>query len=285
MNQILSALPDYLYSVMITSFRELLLLFGPLILFSVSLHFSALYLARFSMLLWGRNLFLYAFGWFGCAVHELSHALFALLFGHKVVAIELFNPKGKNEAMGFVKHTYNKKSVYQKAGNFFIGISPLLAGGLVLLGSVYFLYGTVLTHRFDGIRFPEIVLSWNQFLSFVLQIGEVVHRTFRLLFFEFSGPMWKALLLCFLLYSTGSSMILSWEDIGTARRGFLLIVVLILLATLATYWKGTWVLDGSLWLTGFLAGFYLVLLLTLLSNLLFLSFMLILYGVKSLIWR
>ena len=130
-----SKLLNYLLDVLQSTFNQLFILFGPLLILLVLLNFSAIFTARISLRFWGRNLFLYGFGWLGCSVHELSHAFFALIFGHKITEIKLFAPSKDGESLGHVSHSYNKKSIYHKIGNFFIGISPLLAGGIVLFFS------------------------------------------------------------------------------------------------------------------------------------------------------
>jgi hypothetical protein len=56
----------------------------------------------------------------GVPIHELSHATFALIFGHKIKSIKLFQKPDENEVMGYVQHSYNQGSIYQQAGNFFI---------------------------------------------------------------------------------------------------------------------------------------------------------------------
>lgn len=78
------------------------------------------------------------FGWIGVPVHELSHLLVAVLFGHSIKSVSLFRPrKGKVDGvLGFVKHTYQPK-LYQKMGNFFIGAAPMIVGAVVLRGMLF----------------------------------------------------------------------------------------------------------------------------------------------------
>ncbi|MEQ8199316.1 MAG: hypothetical protein ABRQ27_15180, partial [Clostridiaceae bacterium] len=67
-------------------------------------------------------------GLIGVPVHELSHAVFAVLFGHKITDIKLLQKPDINGTMGYVRHTYHKGSIYQQAGNFFIGVAPIFGG-------------------------------------------------------------------------------------------------------------------------------------------------------------
>ena len=138
----LNQIGSYLVNVFLESLSQLFVLFGPFLVLGLLLNFSATLSARLSVRFLGRNLFLFGFGWFGCSVHELSHAFFALIFGHKITEIALFEPNKNGESLGHVSHSYNKKSVYQKIGNFFIGIGPLLAGGIMLYLITLILYHT-----------------------------------------------------------------------------------------------------------------------------------------------
>lgn len=78
-------------------------------------------------------------GYIGTPVHELSHALMCLLFGHSVQKICLFGDSRDSKTLGYVEHTYYKSNLYHQIGNFFIGISPILAGGAVILLLIRFL--------------------------------------------------------------------------------------------------------------------------------------------------
>lgn len=78
-------------------------------------------------------------GIIGTPIHEISHALTALIFGHRIEAIKLFQRPDQDGVMGYVNHSYNKKNIYHQIGNFFIGVAPILGGILVIVGLMYFL--------------------------------------------------------------------------------------------------------------------------------------------------
>jgi hypothetical protein len=76
-------------------------------------------------------------GWIGVPVHELSHLCAALIFRHRIVGWSLFDPDPTSGTLGYVRHAYRRRSPWQLAGTFFIGIAPLLGGAaaLALLGA------------------------------------------------------------------------------------------------------------------------------------------------------
>src|SRR6185437_12024785 len=67
----------------------------------------------------------------GVAIHELGHAFFCLIFRHKIVKMKLFSPQSDG-TLGYVQHSYNPASTYQKFGNFFIGTGPIWFGTLLV---------------------------------------------------------------------------------------------------------------------------------------------------------
>ena len=84
----------------------------------------------------------YATGFIGTPIHELAHASMCILFFHKIEEMKLFQI-GDDGTLGYVSHSYNSKSIYQRVGNYFIGIAPMIVGGVVLMFGMKYLAPTM----------------------------------------------------------------------------------------------------------------------------------------------
>ncbi len=82
---------------------------------------------------------IYLTAWIGTPIHECMHIIMAKLFRHNIEQVSLFSPNKETGGLGHVEHSYNKKSLYQKIGLFFIGAAPLIGGTLVLVLLLRFL--------------------------------------------------------------------------------------------------------------------------------------------------
>lgn len=131
-------LGNFFFTTLMTTFIQLASLVGWIIVVGFLLG----YLENRSRTYWtrafGRNGFLLT-SWIGTPIHEFGHAFMCVLFGHKIVGIQWFPTNTSNGYLGYVQHEYNPKSIYQKIGNFFIGVAPIFSGIAALVGLMYFL--------------------------------------------------------------------------------------------------------------------------------------------------
>lgn len=68
----------------------------------------------------------------GTPIHELSHAIMCIFFRHTIVDVKLLNLDTNSNIAGYVYHKYDNNNLYQKIGNFFIGIAPIYIGFAIL---------------------------------------------------------------------------------------------------------------------------------------------------------
>ena len=88
-------------------------------------------------------------GWLGTAVHELSHACAALVFGHRVQSIRLFDPSAPDGVLGYVRSSHAPRNPVHAVGSFFVGVAPLIGGCAVLFAAAVLLL--------PGFRLAELV--------------------------------------------------------------------------------------------------------------------------------
>lgn len=169
----------------------------------------------------------------GTPVHELSHALMCLVFGHKITEMSLWQPASRDGTLGYVSHSYNRKNPYHILGNLFIGIGPVLGGMGVLTLILALCFPSALSTYLAAAR--EVVAGDS------LSFGE----GFRL-FFEgvrlFPGmvskaatdaavPVWARVVGVICLVSVSLHIELSPADIKGALKSVPLYLVLLLLLT------------------------------------------------------
>ncbi|MFA6428725.1 MAG: hypothetical protein WCW02_04280 [Candidatus Buchananbacteria bacterium] len=116
-------------------------------------------------------------GWLGTPVHELGHLIFALIFGHQINQLNLFRPNRRTGELGQLSHSHNDDNLYQKIGNFFIAVGPILSGTTVLCLLLYWLIpngpqilALLKSTSFDwqilGPRLIELIKLFGQTINF-----------------------------------------------------------------------------------------------------------------------
>ena len=162
----------------------------------------------------------YITGAIGTPLHECAHALFCLIFGHKITEIKLFQINAADGTLGYVNHSYNPKNIYHKIGNFFIGIAPI-----IVISAVLYLLAWLLLPSFVA----EINGSFK-ISDFVNNIGNVFISLLDVLqSFFLCALSWQWWLFLVVGIFLALHMTLSKADIKSAISGvlFLLIAVLI----------------------------------------------------------
>ncbi len=175
---------------------------------------------------------LLATGIIGTPIHELSHALMCILFGHHITDIKLYDPRSQDGALGYVSHTYNKRNIYHQIGNFFIGIAPVLLGG----GVIILLLSLLLPDAFEVVSTEIATLSQSDFGSlpiseFVAFLGTATLEIFSS--DSFSG--WQGWVFITLALMIATHMEMSGSDIKSGLRGLGFLLVLMLLIDGAVY--------------------------------------------------
>lgn len=165
-------------------------------------------------------------GIIGTPIHELSHALMCLLFGHKITEIKLYQPKSNDGSLGHVSHTYNRKNIYHQIGNFFIGTAPVLLGcAFVLLFMLILIPGTFgsVTSEMNTLHFG------GSLLSTIESIFTFVWGMVKALFSPQNFISWRWWIFIVLAVMISTHMEMSASDIKSSLRGLLFISIILLL--------------------------------------------------------
>ena len=273
MKETLHKIWDYLLDAGIATLTQLLVLLGPLLILALIMNLIARKNENLSYKVLGQKTYLYVFGWLGTSVHELGHAIFAIIFAHKVSEIKLFTPTS-GKSLGQVKHSYTKGNPYQTMGNFFIGLGPILLGTLLLFAVTWFLFDL---NIFSIAEKYEVVFSSGLFKSFdaakhaVTNIGKGVWHCFDQILTGPKTNWWKLALFFYLFYSIGSSITLSGSDIKGSFRGFVYFLVVLFLFNLCTIWIGSFTTDFFRQINQYLSGFYFLIILSMGLNVIFIA--------------
>ncbi len=205
--------------------RQALLILGPLSVVTGALRLIERALTgRLASRLGWHSVLLTA--WLGVPVHELSHAAACIVFGHRVERLRLLAPDSITGQLGSVDHAWNRRSLYQQVGRFFIGIAPLIGGAValllltLLLSPAPFLWPTLAP---DGGLFESLQSAGSQ--AFALAAALFEPHAVR------SGMTWAYL---YLGLCIGAHMAPSTTDLRGCVPGLLWLLLLALLANTLT---------------------------------------------------
>lgn len=209
-------------------------------------------------------------GLVGVPVHEVSHAIFALLFGHKITKIKLFQKPDENGVMGYVQHSYNPGSIYQQIGNFFIGIAPIFGGIFSIIALMKFIIPQAY-NRLINILFKSLhvtVLNKSTIEGIINSYSGLIKDIFSLKNFE--NPYFYVFL--FIAICISSHISLSSADIKGASTGLWTIFLILFILNALNLSKYILALDlirYNILITGFLMVAVILSTITFLFSLIF----------------
>jgi len=225
---------EFLKQVVITTFGQLIWLLGLLFIFGLLLYVFA----RFTRITYvksvGQKLDIIFTGWIGTPVHELGHAIFCILFRHRIVEMKLYSPNSEDGTLVYVNHSYNPNSTYQKIGNFFIGVGPIIFGALVLYAALYYLVPNT-NEVFSGIQAQSQSLVKGvrgEYSGVFTTMWSTAKATLSSLFSIGNFTDYRFWIFLYLAISVSSHMQLSPPDIKGAKGGLITLVLFFLVVNL-----------------------------------------------------
>jgi len=165
-------------------------------------------------------------GWIGVPIHEMSHLVACLAFRHRIRALSLFSPDPRTGNLGYVDHTWDPRSRFQRAGNFAVGIAPVVGGAAVMAATIHL----ALPSR-DAVE--AVCLSAAGFLSSPSTAtgAALVRRLLVDLPAAILAPQalssWKLWVALYVLMAVGLHMSPSRDDLAGSWKGFAWIIAAI----------------------------------------------------------
>ena len=265
----ISSFPDFIGQVGAATVYQFLAIFGFILLFGLLLYFISRSTRNAFMNSDHGKLDIYLTGWVGTPVHEIGHAIFCLIFGHRIIGISLYNPNSVDGTLGYVNHSYNPESLYQRIGFFFIGAGPILFGSFVLYILMYFCLPNyrevsemISNTNLTGTDVFDLIKSIKDILSFGLNLTAsifVIGNLGNLSFWVF----------IYLSFCISSHMQLSPPDLKSMWTGLFTILFIFLLVNFTTLLLGfnvtTYILNLSRFLGTMIGIFILALFISLIN--------------------
>lgn len=215
---------DFLLPVLKISIIEIFYLTGSILLAGLILGVFERLSSNFMQRSLGRKGVLIT-AWLGTPIHEIGHAIMCVIFNHKITRMKLLNTRSENGVLGYVEHSYNPSSIYQRIGNLFIGLGPIFSGIASLIISMYLLlpqsFAVFKKYLISGINTDKIDGNLaNTLIKAGSTLIKAIFNTNNLLSFNF----WIFIVIAICI---SSHIALSKADIKGAQDGFLVLFVLI----------------------------------------------------------
>ncbi len=226
---------NYLLVVLLLCAKHLLFLMGIGALLAGLIQFVNIRLLKSVIRLIGIKAYLWCIGWIGIPVHELGHALFCVIFGHRIDSLVLFDPKARDGHYGNVRHSYNKNNLWHLLGNLFIGIAPIISGTAV----VWLLSVLLLRVEFKHVVWVDVQASLaGQLMALPGVLLISLRNAIAILAGIFLSFGLKSFLFLYLSFAIGTNINMSKLDKQHIPKVLKGIVIFILLFNLATAWIG-----------------------------------------------
>ena len=177
--------------------------------------------------------------WIGTPVHELSHLIACWIARHQVRDFALFKPNPKTGGLGYVDHSCDANSFYQRTfGNLLISIAPFIGGALAL----HFAGGELapsLLNRVETLPTPGVD---NLTTGGAVDYFRALYATGAAFAHEFharaSDPNFRFFFAVYALVSTAAHLAPSKSDFSGAGRPALIVCTVVI----------------AVWFAGALAG-------------------------------
>lgn len=155
----------------------------------------------------------YIVAWLGTPIHELGHAIFCVIFLHRIEEIRFFQPDETTGTLGYVYHKWNPRNPWHVIGNFFIGIGPMILGCAVLFGLFYFLIPGSAGAWNSIIESAGSLEKGASFMSYATVFKDSAFSITGLIFTFSSLALWQFWVFLYLSICVASNIRLSWADI------------------------------------------------------------------------
>lgn len=221
--------------ILITSLENLFAVLGTFIVFGLIFNVIQVINERLIVSTFGFK-GLVVTGYIGTVVHELSHMIMAKIFNHKIVDFKLFRPNKalSDGVFGYVKHSYKSNSLYQRVGDFFIGIAPMIFGTALIWLIMMVLTPNTYNDLINNINVIEYLNSLNNIdidsiINILLIQTKVIIDSMFLTKNIFSI---SHIIMLILVYSISTHMTLSKKDIQGSLNGLVICYIVSIILTI-----------------------------------------------------
>lgn len=176
----------------------------------------------------GTNSIVYTTGWLGTPVHELSHLVACWVFHLKVLEVKLFEPDYESSSLGYVRYSFNRNSIYQRIGCFFVGVAPLAGGmGLILVLGWWLVpdFNTLVVDLIEATRQE----SSEGITGYITRVGEACLESISVILSPSNGLSWTFWVFIYITGCISCHLTPSRSDLEGIGPGILALIVLVVI--------------------------------------------------------